>query len=136
MAPEPKFSRDDLVETVKALKSPVSEIEVTENVTTVPPSDLKVLKTPEVKVVTQETNVPPHHLVETGEGIKTNEGIKAEPSSELKVVAPEMKSTPAQLVKTIEAVATNEGIATVHWKRNYFLPTVQKMLNRSILLMR
>jgi hypothetical protein len=77
VAPETKLPRYDLVETVKALNSPVREVEVTENVKTVPPSDLKVLKTPELKVVTQETNVPPHDLVETGEAVKTIEGIKA-----------------------------------------------------------
>jgi hypothetical protein len=115
VAPEPKLPREDLVETVKALNSPVREVEVTKNVTTVPPSDLKVLETPELKVVTQETNVPPHDLVETGEVVKTIEGIKAVPSSELKAVAPETKSTPAQLVEanlvdTVKAVENIEGI--------------------------
>jgi hypothetical protein len=113
VAPETKLPRYDLVETVKALNSPVREVEVTENVKTVPPSDLKVLKTPELKVVTQETNVPPHDLVETGEAVKPIEGIKAVPSSELKAVAPETKSTPAQLVETKKAVVSIEGIATV-----------------------
>jgi hypothetical protein len=111
VAPELTFPHDDLVETVKALKSPVSEVEVTENVTTVPPSDLKVLKTPELKVVTQETNLPPHDLVETVEAVKTIKGVKAEPSSELKALAPETKSTPAHdLVETGEAIKTIEGI--------------------------
>jgi hypothetical protein len=86
VALETKLPPDDLVETVKALQ-------VTENVTTVPPSELKVLEaieesatvvetvagvevaSPELKVVTQETKLPPHDLVESGEAVVCVKGI-------------------------------------------------------------
>jgi hypothetical protein len=174
VAPETKLPPDDLVETVKALNSPVRKIEVPENVTTVPPSELKVLKTieeatiavenvttvppelkvletieeaaiavdtvvgvevtsPELKVVTQETKLPPHDLVETGEAVESVTGINDVQSpelkavslgtnlpppdlvetSELKAVAPETKSTPAQLVETVEAVVFIKGFETI-----------------------
>ena len=86
VALERKLPADDLVETVKSLQ-------VTENVTTVPPSELKVLEAikesapvveavegvevayPELKVVTQETKLPPHDLVESGEAVVCDKGI-------------------------------------------------------------
>ncbi len=113
--PETKLRPDDLVETVKASNSPVRKIEVPENVTTVPPSELKVLKvikeaaiavetvegvevaSPELKVVTQETKLPPHDLVESGEAVESVQGINDVQSPELKAVSLE-RNLPLKLL--------------------------------------
>jgi hypothetical protein len=127
VTPETKLPPDNLVETVKSLQ-------VTENITTVPPSELKVLEaikesttvvetvegvevaSPELKVVTQETKLPPHDLVDSGEAVSLERNLPPPDlveTSELKAVAPETASTPAQLVEAVEAVIFIEGFEAV-----------------------